>query len=172
MAHLLEKTKHYLSQKNETPSLASMNYIEARAMRAKLPKRLIEIPPLAKIENRQIKMRDGATISIRIYTPIGQGPFPMIVYYHGGGWVLNDLETCHESCAQLANVSQHIVISVAYRLAPEYKFPIPVYDAFDSLLWTMENANLLQGDVHQISVAGDSAGGNLAIAVCQLYIRF
>ena len=168
MANLLEKTKHYLSKKNETPSLASMNYIEARAMRAKLPKRLIEMPTLARVENRQIQMRDGATISIRIYTPMGQGPFPIIVYYHGGGWVLNDLETCHESCAQLANVTQHIVVSVGYRLAPEYKFPIPVFDAFDSFLWTISNAGLLDGDVRQISVAGDSAGGNLAIAVCQL----
>ena len=168
MANLLEKTKHYLSKKNETPSLASMNYIEARAMRAKLPKRSIEMPTLARVENRQIQMRDGATISIRIYTPMGQGPFPIIVYYHGGGWVLNDLETCHESCAQLANVSQHIVVSVGYRLAPEYKFPIPVFDAFDSFLWTISNAGLLDGDVRQISVAGDSAGGNLAIAVCQL----
>ena len=168
MGQLLEKTKQYLLRKNEIPSLASMNFNEARKLRANLPKKSVKLPPLASVENRQITMRDGANIEIRIYTPMGKGPFPMIVYYHGGGWVLNDLDTCHESCAQLANESQHIVVSVAYRLAPEYKFPIPVFDAFDSLLWTIDNADTLNGDVHQISVSGDSAGGNLAIAVCQL----
>ena len=168
MANLLEKTKHYLSKKNETPSLASMSYREAREMRASLPKRSVELPLLASVENRQITMRDGATIPIRIYIPLGQGPFPIIIYYHGGGWVLNDLDTCHESCAHLANKSQHIIVSIGYRLAPEYKFPIPVNDAFDSLLWAIENANELNGNAKQISLAGDSAGGNLAIAVCQL----
>lgn len=167
MGQLLEKTKKYLFKKNEAPTLASMNFSEARTMRANMPKKSVTLPPLASVENRQITMRDGANITIRIYTPIGSGPFPIIVYYHGGGWVLNDLDTCHESCAQLANQSQHIVVSVAYRLAPEYKFPIPVFDAFDSFLWTNANAKMLNG-TQQISVAGDSAGGNLAIAVCQL----
>jgi acetyl esterase len=168
MAQLLEKTKQYLLNKNKTPSLASMSYREAREMRASLPKRSVELPLLASVENRQITMRDGATIPIRIYIPLGQGPFPIIIYYHGGGWVLNDLDTCHESCAHLSNKSQHIIVSIGYRLAPEYKFPIPVNDAFDSLLWAIENANELNGNAKQISLAGDSAGGNLAIAVCQL----
>lgn len=168
MTNLLEKTKQYLINVNQLPSLATMDYVEARSMRAKLPKNKINEAPLSKIENRLITMRDGVKIAIRIYTPIGQGPFPIIMYYHGGGWVLNDLDTCHESCSKLAEKTNQIVVSVAYRLAPEYKFPIPVYDAFDSFLWVVDHAKSFHGDAHLISVAGDSAGGNLAIAVCQL----
>lgn len=168
MTNLLNKTKQYLINANQLPSLATMDYIEARNMRANLPKNKIYEAPLAKIENRSILMRDGAKIDIRIYTPIGQGPFPIIMYYHGGGWVLNDLNTCHESCSKLAEKTNQIVVSVAYRLAPEYKFPIPVYDALDSFLWAVDHAESFYGDARMISVAGDSAGGNLAIAVCQL----
>ena len=168
MTHLLEKTKQYLLNVNNRPSLASMNYVEARKMRASLPKKHQKEAWIAKIENRTITVRDGENIDIRIYTPVGQGPFPIIMYYHGGGWVLNDLDTCHESCSYLAEQTSHIVVSVAYRLAPEYKFPIPVHDAFDSFLWVTENAHLFNGNNQHISVAGDSAGGNLAIAVCQL----
>ena len=168
MNTLYEHTKQYLNHLTELPSLASMTYKEAREMRAKLPKKEVKLADLAKIEDRSITMRDGAKISIRIYTPHGKGPFNIMVYYHGGGWVLNNLDTCHESCSRLAFTTGHVVISVEYRLAPEHPFPIPVYDAFDSYLWVLQHAASLNGHAEKISVAGDSAGGNLAIAVCQL----
>lgn len=168
MANLLESTKRYLANKNKLPSLASMDYVEARRMRAAIPKSGFRLAPLAKIEERLISVRDGEQIAIRIYTPFGDGPFPVIVYFHGGGWVLNDLNTCHESCSHLAYGTNQIVVSVAYRLAPEHKFPVPVNDAWDSVLWTKAHAEHFNGIGSQISVAGDSAGGNLAIAVCQL----
>ncbi|MEK4628498.1 alpha/beta hydrolase fold domain-containing protein [Solibacillus sp. FSL R7-0682] len=168
MAYLLDITKHYLLKKGKVPSLATMDYLEARRMRANLPKMQQNVADLAAIQTTKIPMRDGHEIAIRIYTPNGEGPFPIIVYYHGGGWVLNDLETCHESCSHIAKETNHIVVSVAYRLAPEFKFPVPVYDAFDSFVWVSENAQTFNGDIQNISVGGDSAGGNLAIAVCQL----
>lgn len=168
MNALYEHTKQYLNHLNELPSLASLTYKEAREMRAKLPKREAKLADVAKIEDRTITMRDGAEIGIRIYTPHGKGPFNIIMYYHGGGWVLNDLNTCHESCSRLAFTTGHIVVSVEYRLAPEHPFPIPVYDAFDSYLWVLQHAESLNGNAQKISVAGDSAGGNLAIAVSQL----
>ena len=168
MAHLYEHTKQYLNKKSKLPSLATLTYKEAREMRTKYPKIQRPVANLAKIEDQRITMRDGAEIAIRIYTPHGNGPFDVIVYYHGGGWVLNNLDTCHESCSYLAQKTQQIVVSVEYRLAPEFKFPIPVQDAFDSFLWVVENATSFNGNAEKISVAGDSAGGNLAIAVCQL----
>ncbi|MEG0439901.1 MAG: alpha/beta hydrolase [Solibacillus sp.] len=168
MANLLENTKRYLANKNKLPSLVSMDYVEARRMRAAMPKSGFQLAPLAKIEERFISVRDGEQIAIRIYTPFGDGPFPVIVYFHGGGWVLNDLNTCHESCSHLAHGTNQIVVSVAYRLAPEHKFPVPVNDAWDSALWTQAHAEQFNGIGSQISVAGDSAGGNLAIAICQL----
>lgn len=172
MNALYEHTKQYLNHLKELPSLASMTYKEAREMRANLPKREVQLADVAKIEDRSITMRDGEKIGIRIYTPHGKGPFNIILYYHGGGWVLNDLDTCHESCSRLAFSTGHIVVSIEYRLAPEHPFPIPVNDAFDSYLWAVQHAESLNGNPQKISVAGDSAGGNLAIAVCQLAVQY
>lgn len=165
---LHEHTKHYLNKKNQLPSLATMTASEARQLRRNAPKVERPIAKQITIQQQAIEMRDGEHIQIRIYTPVGQGPYPVILYFHGGGWVLNDLETCHESCSYVAQNTGHIVISVQYRLAPEYRFPIPVQDCFDSFLWANEHAASLNGLAGNISVAGDSAGGNLAAAVCQL----
>lgn len=172
MPNIHEHTKHYLNKKNQLPSLATMTASEAREMRAKALKVVRPVAKQVTIEQRAIEMRDGAHIQIRMYTPVGQGPFPVMMYFHGGGWVLNDLDTCHESCAYLAEQTSHIVISVQYRLAPEYQFPVPVNDCFDSFLWVREHAGTFNGQGANISVAGDSAGGNLAAAVCQLAAQY
>ncbi|WP_274307131.1 alpha/beta hydrolase [Solibacillus daqui] len=171
MPNLHEHTKNYLIRVNEIPSLVTMSAQEAREMRSKAPNLKRPTAQLVTIKQQTITMRDGHKINIRIYTPNGQGPFDIIVYYHGGGWVLNDLNTCHESCSYIAQQTNQIVVSVEYRLAPEYKFPIPVFDAFDSFLWVNEHASSFDGNVKRISVAGDSAGGNLAVAVSQLAAR-
>ncbi|MCH7322039.1 alpha/beta hydrolase fold domain-containing protein [Solibacillus sp. MA9] len=168
MPNLHEHTKNYLIKVNELPSLVTMSAQEAREMRAKAPKLNRPAAKFVTIKQQAITMRDGHKINIRIYIPNGHGPFDIIVYYHGGGWVLNDLNTCHESCSYLAQQTNQIVVSVEYRLAPEFKFPIPVFDAFDSFLWVNEHASSFDGNAKRISVAGDSAGGNLAVAVSQL----
>ncbi|HWK21486.1 MAG TPA: alpha/beta hydrolase [Ureibacillus sp.] len=165
MANLLDSTKKYLSHAQQQRSLYTMTPKEVRRLRANAPKfELTEEVPL-KIEDRDIVVRDGGQILIRIYTPIGNGPFPIIIYYHGGGWVLNDIETCDASCQLLAAETNSIVISVGYRLAPEFQFPIPLYDAYDAFLWTAKTAQSINGLVNEITVMGDSAGGNLATVV-------
>jgi len=107
----------------------------------------------------------GGSIHLRIYTPkTGNGPFPVIVYYHGGGFVIANIDVYDASANVLADKVGAIVISVGYRLAPEYKFPTAHNDAFEAYEWTVKNAASINGDPKKIAVAGESAGGNLAVA--------
>jgi len=106
----------------------------------------------------------GGTIHTRIYTPkAGNGPFPVIVYYHGGGFVIADLDVYDASAKTLADKVGAVVVSVAYRLAPEHKFPTAHNDAFAAYDWVVKNAASIKGDPKKIAVAGESAGGNLAV---------
>lgn len=124
----------------------------------------IEVPPISKVEDRRIAVEDGE-ITVRIYTPEGEGPFPLFVYYHGGGWVIGNLETSDAGCRLLAEKTGRVVVSVDYRLAPEFKFPIPVEDSYTALCWAHENAAELNAIADDIVVGGDSAGGNLSIVM-------
>ena len=110
----------------------------------------------------------SAGIPIRIYTPAGQGPFPVVVYYHGGGWVIADLDTYDASPRALSNLANAVVVSSHYRQAPEHKFPAAHEDAFAAYRWVLANAKSLKGDSTKIAVAGESAGGNLAAAVSMM----
>ncbi|MEX2593824.1 MAG: alpha/beta hydrolase fold domain-containing protein [Anditalea sp.] len=102
---------------------------------------------------------------VRIYTPkSGNGPFPVIVYYHGGGWVIAGLDVYEPSAMALAEKSEAIVISVSYRQAPENPFPAAHEDAFAAYNWALGNAGDINGDPQNVAVAGESAGGNLAVA--------
>jgi acetyl esterase len=109
-----------------------------------------------------------ANIPIRIYKPQEDGVLPVVVYYHGGGWAKGNIETHDYICRYIAKGSNSIVVSVGYRLAPEYKFPIGLEDCYDALVWVKKNAGTFNGDPSRIAVAGDSAGGNLATVVCLL----
>jgi acetyl esterase len=120
--------------------------------------------PVARVEDRMIAGA-GGELPIRIYWPQGDGPLPVVVYYHGGGWVLADLDTYDASARALANAAGAIVISAHYRQAPEHKFPAAHDDAFTAYLWALANAEYLEGDPNRVAVAGESAGGNLAAAV-------
>lgn len=106
-----------------------------------------------------------ADLPIRIYRPTKISNAPAIVYFHGGGWVLNFLDIYDASLARLANQSGAVIISVNYQKAPEHPFPIPFDDCYATLLWVLANAQNLGIDVNKVGVAGDSAGGNLASAV-------
>ena len=102
----------------------------------------------------------------RIYRPQGQGSFPVLVYFHGGGWVIANLDTYDASCRALTNAAKCMVVSVAYRQAPEHKFPAAAEDAYAALQWVMTNAARLKGDPRRVAVGGESAGGNLAAVTC------
>lgn len=109
---------------------------------------------------------DGSTLLARLYRPLsatGDDLLPIVIYYHGGGWCVGDVGTHDGYCRRLANKSRCLVFSVDYRRAPESPFPAAVDDAFHALDWVAENADLLGGDAGAIALAGDSAGGTLAI---------
>jgi acetyl esterase len=112
----------------------------------------------------------GGPIGARVYSavPTEAGPPPLLVYYHGGGWVIGDLETHDSICRFLALFAGCIVISVDYRLAPEHPFPAGVEDSVDAFRWAWEEAEALGADPRRVAVAGDSAGGDLAAVVSLL----
>lgn len=148
------------------PPTSSMTPEENRERTADLGK-LAGIPKeIAKIENRMIPV-DGGEIGVRLYTPNGLGPFPVFVYFHGGGWVIGNLETVDTLCQNIAHESECLVISVDYRLAPEHKFPVPVEDCYAAVEWAAQHASSLNGDGTKLAIGGDSAGGNLAAVVAQ-----
>ena len=127
-------------------------------------------PPteVARVEDRTAP-GPGGDIPVRIYWP--QTPqadarsLPLVVFFHGGGWVICDLDTHDETCRTLANGSGAIVVSVDYRLAPEDRFPAAAEDAYAATVWAAEHAAELGADASRLGVAGDSAGGNLAAVV-------
>jgi acetyl esterase len=123
--------------------------------------------PVEKVKEVVNKFIPGPTadLPIRIYRPTTDTKAPAIIYFHGGGWVLNFLDIYDASLSRLANQTGATIISVHYQKAPEHPFPIPFDDCYATLLWAIENADSLQIDKNRIGVAGDSAGGNLASAV-------
>ncbi len=129
--------------------------------------------PVALMAAMKVSKKDmtyptaGGTQAIRLYTSegAGTGPLPVIVYYHGGGWVIADIDTYEASAMALAKKSGAIVASVEYRRAPENKFPAAHQDAFAAYQWVLANAGQFGGDPARVAVAGESAGGNLATNV-------
>ncbi|MDP9486124.1 MAG: alpha/beta hydrolase [Actinomycetota bacterium] len=115
-------------------------------------------------ENRTIPGPAGE-IPIRVYTPAGEGPKPVIVYFHGGGWVIGELDTVDNPLRRIANRTGAVVVSVDYRLAPEHVYPAAFDDCYAATAWVAEHAAELGGDPERVAVCGDSAGGNLAAAV-------
>jgi acetyl esterase/lipase len=107
----------------------------------------------------------GGALPVRIYTPrSGTGPFPVVVYYHGGGWVIANKDVYDGGARALSKLANAVVISVDYRQGPENKFPAAHDDAYATYEWTLRNAASLNGDPRRIAVAGESAGGGLAVA--------
>lgn len=117
--------------------------------------------PLASVADRSIPGPAGS-IPIRIYTPVGTGPLPVLVYFHGGGWVVGDLDTQDMICRGLCHGAGCLVVSVDYRLAPEHRFPAAVDDAYAAVQWVSCHAAEIGGNPARIGVGGDSAGAVLA----------
>ena len=149
-----------------TPQEARQQPTPADAVKALLKKRGQSTEPekVANVENKTIT-GSGGEIPIRIYTPAGQGPFPVVFYIHGGGWVIADLDVYDSSPRALANAAKAVVVSTHYRQAPEHPFPASHEDVFTAYKWARENAASFNGDPNRIAVAGESAGGNMAAAI-------
>ena len=124
-------------------------------------------PPLMNCDTMTKTLMPG--VHARIYTPKGgSGTFPVIVYYHGGGWVIANNDTYMASAQALCEKVGAVVVSVEYRKGPEHKFPTAHDDAFAAYQWTLKNAASIKGDANKVAVAGESAGGGLACAVSMM----
>jgi len=127
----------------------------------------ITMPPSKVDTTGQEIAVEGGTIHVRIYTPKNAtAPYPGIVYYHGGGWVIASIDAYDASAQALSEKTGAVVVSVGYRQAPEYKFPTAHNDSFAAYKWVLANASSLNIDEDRVAVAGESAGGNLAGAMC------
>lgn len=161
----------------ENPKVSEMSAFQfkqaklpAEAVMALLKKTGIEAKnPEVAISHKILPVGPEEGVLVRIYTPTisndQEQELPVIVYYHGGGWVIADLDTYEASALALSKLTSAIVVSVAYRQAPEHKFPAAHEDSFAAYKWIVENTAEIGGDSNKIATAGESAGGNLAVAV-------
>ena len=120
-------------------------------------------PPGATMTTRTVPGAAGP-LATNIYTPDGAGPFPVVVYYHGGGWVIANKDVYDGGARSMAIGAKAVVISADYRVAPEHKFPAAHDDALAVYEWALKNAASIKGDPKKVALAGESAGGNLAVA--------
>ncbi|MBV8652433.1 MAG: alpha/beta hydrolase [Alphaproteobacteria bacterium] len=154
--------------KAQLPAYSAVGAVEARRLYRE--SRAPFIPPkpeLALVEDRSIDGPHGA-ISIRFYRPLGGGEepeLPALVYFHGGGWTIGDLESHDVICRTLAATAGCAVVAVDYRLAPEHRFPVGLDDCWAALQWVIAEGGVLGIDTGRVAIGGDSAGGNLAAAV-------
>jgi acetyl esterase len=146
------------------PPMSQLSPDEARAAMANLAALGRYPDERAPTEDRTIS-GPGGDIPVRVYRPNADRPLPVVVYFHGGGWVIGNIETHDTVCQQLASLVPAVVVSVDYRLAPEHRFPAAVEDCVAATGWVYEHAGELGADGSRLAVAGDSAGGNLAAVV-------
>ncbi len=130
---------------------------------ARTPEQLV---PVASAEDRTVPGAEG-DLRARVYRPEGDGPFPTVVFFHGGGWVIGDLDTHDNMARHVCRGARAVVVAVDYRLAPEHPFPAASDDAVASARWVAQHLDEFGGD-GRLGLAGDSAGGNLAAVVAQV----
>jgi acetyl esterase len=151
------------------PPTEQMTPAEARESMRLRTAALGPVQDVARVDERAIAV-DHATIRVRLYYPSGRAPWAALVFFHGGGWVIGDLDTHDGICRALTNAAGCVVASVDYRLAPESKYPVAAEDAYAATRWIAGHAAELGLDARRLAVGGDSAGGNLA-AVAALMAR-
>jgi len=151
----------------DDPPLHHMTAADARAAVNASIDTVTPREAVATVEDREIPGPHGP-IPVRIYIPEGPGPFPILMYFHGGGWVVCSIETHDAWSRHIANKISCVVVSVDYRQAPEHKFPAAVDDCYVATQWAAAHGASFNGDGSRLAVAGDSAGGTLSAAVCLL----
>jgi acetyl esterase len=149
------------------PPPETMSVEDNRALIAGIAEMSGPAEDLARVEDVAVPGPAG-DIPVRVYVPAGSGPFPTVVFFHGGGWVIGNIDTHDVPVRRLANLVPAVVASVDYRLAPEHRFPAAPEDCYAATAWAAENIGRYGGDGSRLAVAGDSAGGNLAAAVAQM----
>lgn len=169
---LLEKV-----HRKGAPSLGNVSVATARQMFRRMAAATAPaIEPMFDVVSEMCPVPDG-TIPIRLYLPHGplersKAQMPLIVFVHGGGWTLGDLEDFDSLCRSLAMQSKCRIASIGYRLAPEHKFPQPLDDVRDALSWLISEKERFSIDPDLVGIVGDSAGGNLVAVACQLGLPF
>ena len=125
-------------------------------------------PEAPEIEVGAVLDTDADGVPVRVYQPVGEGPFPVVMMFHGGGWVIGDLTTADAQSREVCRQAEAVVVSVDYRLAPEHPFPAAINDCYAATRWAAQSADRYRGDPSRLALAGDSAGGNLAAVVAQM----
>src|SRR3954452_1251904 len=146
------------------PPLIEMSPVDARKFMEALNAASGPGPDLPSVEDVSIPATDGPVMA-RVYRPSTDAPLPVLVWFHGGGWVIGSVTGSDSTCRHLAERSGVAIVSVEYRLAPEHPHPAPLRDCFDALRWVVDHAAELGVDPGRVAVGGDSAGGNLSAAV-------
>lgn len=151
--------------KNAVEEMASQS-ATVRTMNVALP----TLPEQVGAVEHILIPTSGGEVLARVFKPAGyeDKALPVTVYFHGGGWVIANLDVYEPSCRALCNAAETVVVSVNYRQAPEAPYPAAVTDAYDATQWVLQNASKIGGDSNRVAVAGESAGGNLATVVCLL----
>ena len=152
------------------PASADLSVAEARSRPQRYPEFFVDDAdpePVGSVHDRTVD-GPGGPLHIRVYDPELDDPRPILVYLHGGGWVLGNLEARDDFCRAWANETGHVVVNVDYRLAPENPFPAGLEDARAAVRWAHSHAGAIGGDADRLVVGGDSAGGNLAAATALL----
>lgn len=143
-------------------SMARQSYSKAVSI-SEVPR--VELP---RVEDFQIPVRSGRRVPARLWAPSEQAGLPVLLYLHGGGFVIGGIDTCEAMCRSVAQQSGAAVVAIDYRLAPEHPFPAALEDAWDALQWLSQSGSQLRLDGSRVAVAGDSAGGTLAASVALL----
>ena len=163
----IQEILDFIASRN-APPIHELTPEEGRVAMLKARKVFIAEPPaIARVEDRTIPGPAGE-IPIRIFADTKEGPLPILLFFHGGGWVVGDLDTHDDLCRRLAIHSGCLVVSVDYRLAPEAKFPAAVDDSMAALRWVAGHGAEIGGDPTRLAVGGDSAGGTLSAVICLL----
>jgi acetyl esterase len=168
-----QKTKAFLEnlQKQGGPPIYTLSPQKARAVLSDLQASVPVAMPPADIENRTISGGpNGTQVSLSIVRPQGSSneTLPVVMYFHGGGWVLGDFKTHERLVRELANKANVAIVFVNYTPSPEAKYPVPIEQAYAATKWVAENGQSINVDPSRLAVAGDSVGGNMAAAVTLL----